>query len=453
MKFLKKHFAKFIMAFTLAFTSLFVAFGCNTYAYSINNDGDLVSDNLFNLQNQTQSSGSITMICNNGKISFEGQSTQSLSFEIGQIYLESGDYYIYDFYNSNPFVFIFNMNSTPRNQTFTISTSGTYTIYVWISENVDLQDVILYPMIVNGTTRPNQWEPYGIWYSQENYDNLQDSYNQMSQQYKELKDTIYYGFFAFLDTIDITCYDSLDNPIGNYTSDLTTLIQNNYIVNNVFYFSTFVTDYLNKNVNFVNCGISFHFTNMNYTFVDFVFTTYTDFNFGANFIFGNNITNSAYLVFTIDNNVVNYQRLSKYASLYNSYTISSISFSNLTNIAYPDIILASSDSYALGYNDGVQSTRVYIDSLTNNIQDLSSTNYALRQSINDLTIAYNDLNTSYENMLNGNNFANLFFTIAETPFASFKQIWNVDFLGVNLAGFVTGILFLGLIIWVIKKIF
>lgn len=126
-----------------------------------------------------------------------------------------------------------------------------------------------------------------------------------------------------------------------------------------------------------------------------------------------------------------------------------------------------SDSYNIGYNDAkiddsykIGGLERQINDLNNtindknqSIDDLSSQITSLQNSVNILQSSYNDLNNSYQNLLNGNNFANLFFTIAQTPFESFKTIWNVDFLGVNLAGFVTGILFIGLIIWLIKKVF
>ena len=109
-------------------------------------------------------------------------------------------------------------------------------------------------------------------------------------------------------------------------------------------------------------------------------------------------------------------------------------------------VLTSLATYQEGYNQGVKSRDIYYSDLQSNYDDLLS-RYQLLQS------NYDRVYSLYEHELSGNNFTTLFFTIAETPFSAFKQIWNVDFLGVNLAGFVTGILFIGLILWLIKKIF
>lgn len=50
------------------------------------------------------------------------------------------------------------------------------------------------------------------------------------------------------------------------------------------------------------------------------------------------------------------------------------------------------------------------------------------------------------------NFKDVIWTIATTPFESFKTIWNVDLLGVNIAAFFTAIITLGLGIFILKKI-
>lgn len=135
-------------------------------------------------------------------------------------------------------------------------------------------------------------------------------------------------------------------------------------------------------------------------------------------------------------------------------------FDTIAEINPSDAGAIADNAYNKGYQNG------YYDAQESN-QNLITNNITLREEINALsnsldtlreqyyTLAsnYESLQQSYNNSLEGNNFVSLFFTIAETPFASFKQIWNVDFLGVNLSGFVTGLLFIGLLIWLVKKIF
>lgn len=164
--------------------------------------------------------------------------------------------------------------------------------------------------------------------------------------------------------------------------------------------------------------------------VNGVFTLTLDYIYSLNSNFGNYVTDM----------VISYNNADSVGSIY-------------SNLGY-------SRGFSNGYNYAFYSNNGIINELTeendllkNANDDLFNRVISMQTSIDNLTRSYNDLNVSYQNLLNGNNFANLFFTIAETPFASFKQIWNVDFLGVNLAGFVTGIIFIGLLIWLVKKIF
>lgn len=46
----------------------------------------------------------------------------------------------------------------------------------------------------------------------------------------------------------------------------------------------------------------------------------------------------------------------------------------------------------------------------------------------------------------------LIWTIASTPFDSFKQIWNVDLLGLNIANFAIGLLSALIFIYILKKV-
>ena len=47
--------------------------------------------------------------------------------------------------------------------------------------------------------------------------------------------------------------------------------------------------------------------------------------------------------------------------------------------------------------------------------------------------------------------SDLLWTIGSTPWESFKNIWNVNLLGVNLANLVTGFITAIILIWIIKK--
>ena len=53
-----------------------------------------------------------------------------------------------------------------------------------------------------------------------------------------------------------------------------------------------------------------------------------------------------------------------------------------------------------------------------------------------------------------NNFSlqNLFWTIAGLPFESFKAIWDVNFLGIYIADFITGLLLAGVAIFIMERV-
>lgn len=84
--------------------------------------------------------------------------------------------------------------------------------------------------------------------------------------------------------------------------------------------------------------------------------------------------------------------------------------------------------------------------------DLKITYDDLQLTYNQLVQNYNDLQDLYNDYLNGNvSFTALIWTIATTPFETFKTIWNVDLLGVNLGGLCVSLMFVGLVLWIWKK--
>ena len=93
--------------------------------------------------------------------------------------------------------------------------------------------------------------------------------------------------------------------------------------------------------------------------------------------------------------------------------------------------------YNIGYRDGVNSQQTVIDDLQNQINQLDNANSVLQQQLNNAS---------------STNANALFWTIASTPFESFKTIWNVDVLGLNISGFVLGVLMALLILYIIKKV-
>lgn len=117
-------------------------------------------------------------------------------------------------------------------------------------------------------------------------------------------------------------------------------------------------------------------------------------------------------------------------------------FKNIWNSNY-------SQAYNLGFNDAVRDNQTTINTLNTQITNL---NQELKQKIIELRTLQEHYNAISNKPLDIN-MRNLIWYIAETPFTSFKNIWNVDFLGLNIASFITGLLTIFVVLYIIKKIF
>lgn len=117
-----------------------------------------------------------------------------------------------------------------------------------------------------------------------------------------------------------------------------------------------------------------------------------------------------------------------------------INFTNQTNLDYMRQQVL--DTYP--YKDTLEliTSRDFVE----NVLSLEQENSALKAQISALQEQI-DLITS------GDNMQVLIWSIAGTPWESFKHIWNVNVLGVNISGFVTGLITALIIIWIVKKLF
>lgn len=80
----------------------------------------------------------------------------------------------------------------------------------------------------------------------------------------------------------------------------------------------------------------------------------------------------------------------------------------------------------------------------------------MRSSFTELQSQFDLLQENYNSLSNSDiqlNYQKLLWNIATTPFETFKTMWNFDFLGFNFAWFITGILSLFVIVYILKKIF
>lgn len=111
-----------------------------------------------------------------------------------------------------------------------------------------------------------------------------------------------------------------------------------------------------------------------------------------------------------------------------------------------------------------KSLQLQYESLQNDYNNLSNSSLDDISSLEDEIVSLNNQiaqlqariqsqQSIIDNMNNGVNFNQLVWTIASVPFDTFTTIWNVDFLGVNIASVITGLLTGLILIWLLKKIF
>lgn len=109
------------------------------------------------------------------------------------------------------------------------------------------------------------------------------------------------------------------------------------------------------------------------------------------------------------------------------------------NIGYNDGLNVNSDSFSEDYNSlAIQYSELQSDyeTATNRITSLENANRVLSQQL--------------ANAQNGYNLNSLMWSIGGTPFESFKQIWNVNFMGVNIANLFLGLITALVFIWILK---
>lgn len=117
-------------------------------------------------------------------------------------------------------------------------------------------------------------------------------------------------------------------------------------------------------------------------------------------------------------------------------------------------------TYSQGYNDGLNAANEYNDIIINNYQvEIQGYNDVIDNLHVEVTNLKQQINIkdaqikTYQQGANDYNLNRMIWTIASTPFESFKQIWNVNFFGVNISTMITGFITGIIVLWIIKKFF
>lgn len=254
--------------------------------------------------------------------------------------------------------------------------------------------------------------------------------------------------------INDSLYPTIDN--NNYYSWFKWDIDNEDIIGNrgsiYFYLNSLnlsIIDYLSYyryfNIGFYFSSIEFYNTFDIYSSCSnwYRIDDLLEYTSGVPFIqvlYSQKVSNYFYIICEYRRSTDGYITFTSNDFLYtNSFSLSILDYTN------------SSDS-SQGYIAEINSLNGNITSLQSNISNL---NNIIIQLQNTITNQQNTINRQAQQIRDFNNYnaPQLIWTIASTPFESFKQIWNVDFLGLNLANFFIGLISALIIIYIIKKIF
>lgn len=259
------------------------------------------------------------------------------------------------------------------------------------------------------------------------YNSLLEQYNQLNSGFNEL------GFLYYLDHWN-SSYTDDEFDISSYVDGSRLNLYELVAYNNTNYAHNMLSFYFNETNNKLLVG------NLNFIFSGGVQCEVRIVNQDGNtFIFqatDNLVVNQDFII-TNDLNDYLWESITEIHFVCNS----------------PDDVngLNFNVEYTIGFNDGYNSGYTYGYTSGYN-SGLVSNNSYYRQLYNELLIQYNDLQKLYNDYVNGNvSFNTLVWNIATIPFESFKQIWNVDLLGLNIGNFVTALMFVGVVVYIWKK--
>ena len=300
----------------------------------------------------------------------------------------------------------------------------------------------------------------GIWLLKFDMSKLHVSLNDMYGL--DYPSTLYFNFtyyIEFSDIVSITSWGSQHTYDFYYNYSSTRLIDlndvnnfmsynnhyfysypitYNYMFNNDYYFSSVsipvsnlyehTNDYFNIVLPYYDNAVGYHGGNSNDIF-DLTISYHYYFqeeNIGLSEIsFGNNID----LQQKFDNLNSNYQVLQN-----------------------ENISLFNTNSQLEAANTQLSNTNSQLEA-TNT--QLSNTNSQLLSDYNSLDANYNTLLSQYNTLLHQSDysFSELFWSISAVPMGVLTSAFNVNVLGVNLRGIITGLFTALLLIWLFKKLF
>ena len=433
-----------ILIFLSILFVLAMSFVIPTYAWSVDSNGNLQSQNILSFDDGSYNGLGVTYQCSDNKIYLSGTATSSGPLWVN-VSISSGSYVFQTF---NDFTYNNDFRLTLRNGYSRILASCDYrslnnqsiftTTYdidilaISVVSGVNYNGVVLTPSLVVGSTPLTSYETYGaIMYSESNMNKLVQAN---------------YGSFAFANSISIYYNDgTYDHLYKTYSSCYEISLETwckfiNGSIQIDDYGFIFVTCGGDSNWNYV---LRVHYpsgsvkiSNYNiwylYGLVRFNFLCYDN-----TFISQTSSITANPLVLDLTNN--SYNNLNE-----NSY-ISDIVFSRYSpNVALPYGRIGTpmdSNYYNDGYNDGLNEG--YDNGFDSGFTDGKNEGY---------TMGYNDgyRDGSTEDFTT-NGFKTLIGSIFNYPINFIRGVFNFEFMGINISSIVFFVLSIGIVIFVVKR--
>ena len=432
-----RFYSKFLLLIG-ALIAFVCSFGVSSYAWHEDTNGNLVSDNILKIEDQTNTSLGVSFVCSNNQITFNGTATTSgpVWFNIN---IPRGTYTLQDYnnftYNDGFRISLRTGYGSIRASLFynTINDTTTFTsstdmniLAVSVMQGVTYNNVVLKPTLVAGSTPLTSYEPYGAtYYSESNMDKITH---------------VNFGSFAFCDSIKVRYYNPNDLIWHDYKTfnNVYEFVQEKYVT---FRNQSLIID--DFKLIFVELGgIS-----------DWRYQIYV--HFPSNAI---RVENYNVWAFTSANNVDldTYAGSGYHATNASNLSLTSEGFSSSDYLKYiyytrvnPNIATPtgafgtpnSSFQYNQGYKDGYEVGKD--DGFDSGFDD------GKKEGID---IGYRDgYRDGEESDFTTNGFKTLIGSIFNYPINMIRSIFNFEFMGINIYSIIVFIMSIGIVIFVIRR--
>ncbi len=445
----KRNLLKKIGVLSFALVCAITAFIVPSYAYTEDNQGNLVSDNLYNIGSYNESIGGVSFSVSNQTLTLNGTSTNGSWQNRNELSLtlKAGTYTIQWFttYDKNDIGFglrssgsglteLYQLNSQ-RYKTFTISQDTTFTTVIWWSTSgLIFDNVKVSCMVYKGNYKAySAFEPYGkIYYSQNNYDNALNND---------------YGIFKLCSSIDLTLtWTDGSNKVDKYTwsSILNLMNEQPYIhcVNGTFSYDNhkLSTAFLDGTSN-ATAMWQFNFKNTYPLVKRFSSMIGSGYNLRYQIVDKNS---SLFAYDNIDNDKI------IDLTQYNDKQIGYIQlFTGNVNIAVSSTSLYISSDYNIAFTNGYNSG--YEDGVKDGSEESLSIGY--QEGYRDGKIEGYDegYNEALGEDLSTRGFWGLLNSIFSFPVNMIKNVFNFEFMGINIASLITFIISIVIVALIVRK--